>query len=233
MTWQLLAELDGCLLVCKPFGLPTQAPPGFDSLESQIRAWLRLRLCQPDPYLAIPHRLDRPVSGAMVFATQRAVARKISRQFERRRVRKIYWACVQGIVDPPEGTWHDHLYKVHGQPRAEVVPAEHPLGRTATLHYRTLGKTPYGSWLEIELETGRTHQIRVQAAARGCPVLGDALYGSTVPFGPQHADERRRGIALHARSLQLMHPHTQQPLSATAPLPPEWLALGVTDLPAP
>lgn len=227
MTWQLLAENDGCLLVCKPFGLPTQAPPGIDSLEAQLRAWLRQRHAEAEPYLAIPHRLDRPVSGVMVFATQRAAARKISRQFEKRRVRKIYWACVQGTVVPAAGTWKDYVFKVHGQPRAEVVSADHPLGLAATLHYRTLGTTPHGSWLEIELETGRTHQIRVQAASRGYPVLGDALYGSSVPFGPQHADERLRGIALHARSLSLVLPSTQQPITAVAPLPPEWQPLGL------
>lgn len=235
MRWELLAEIDGCLLVCKPSGLATQAPPGFESLEALIKAWLRDRNGEREPYLAIPHRLDRPVSGVMVFATQRAVARKISRQFERRLVRKTYWACVQGVVVPASGTWHDHVYKVHGQPRAEIVSAEHPLGRAATLHYRTLGGTPYGSWLEIELETGRTHQVRVQAASRGHPVLGDALYGSSIPFGPQHADERLRGIALHARSLQFVHPNSRLPVHAIAPVPPAWHVLGVAadERPAP
>lgn len=227
MTWELLAEKDGCLLVCKPAGLPTQAPPGIDSLEAQLRAWLRHRHGDANPYLAIPHRLDRPVSGVMVFATQRASARKISRQFEHRRIRKTYWACVQGTVVPLEGAWQDYIFKVHGQPRAEVVSPGHPLGREATLHYRTLGATQHGSWLEIELETGRTHQIRVQAASRGFPILGDALYGSTVSFGAQHADERLRAIALHARSLQFVHPKTGEVITAIAPLPMDWHELGL------
>ncbi len=98
----------------------------------------------------------------------------------------------------------------------------------AVLHYRTLGAEPWGSWLEVELETGRTHQIRVQAAGRAHPVLGDSQYGSSVRFGPQHADERLRAIALHARSLSFRRPGTREPLRVTASPPPEWSALALT-----
>ena len=86
------------------------------------------------------------------------------------------------------------MYKVAGEPRAEVVGAGHPEGRHAALHYRVLKTFDWGTWLEIELETGRTHQIRIQAASRGHPVLGDKQYGSTVPFGPQFEDERLRPL---------------------------------------
>ena len=108
------------------------------------------------------------------------------------------------------GRWEDFLYKVAGEPRAEVVGAGHPEGRHAALHYRVLKTFDWGSWLEIELETGRTHQIRVQAASRGHPVLGDKQYGSTVAFGPQFEDERLHAIALHARSLTFRDPETRQ-----------------------
>jgi 23S rRNA-/tRNA-specific pseudouridylate synthase len=95
------------------------------------------------------------------------------------------------------------------------------------LHYRTRGHTPHGSWLEIELETGRTHQVRIQAASRGHPVLGDTLYGSQIPFGEPFADERLRAIALHARSLEFRHPMTQELITLTAPLPDAWRSLGL------
>jgi 23S rRNA pseudouridine1911/1915/1917 synthase len=229
--FEILYEEGACLAVAKPAGLPTQAPPGIESLETRIKAFLAERACgnggeTAEIYLAVPHRLDRPVSGAMVFATDRRAARKLSRQFERRQVRKIYWACVAGRVDPPVGTWTDMLWKVHGQPRA-VVDAAHPDAQQAILHYRTLGVHRDGSWLEVELETGRTHQVRVQAASRGHAVLGDAHYGSAVPFGQQYENERLRAIALHARRLTFRHPESRAEVTVTAPPGEAWQALGL------
>src|SRR6185437_1325895 len=104
---------------------------------------------------------------------------------------------VRGQVESEQGTWRDHLRKIPGEPRAEVVAADEPEGLPAVLHYRVLGRRTWGTWLEIELETGRTHQIRIQAASRGLPILGDAFYGCEVPFGEQYEDERLRAIALH------------------------------------
>jgi 23S rRNA pseudouridine1911/1915/1917 synthase len=221
--FQILYEEGPCLVVCKPPGLPTQAPPGIDSLEVRIKTFLKDRDAPPhDVYLAVPHRLDRPASGAMVFATRRRAAQKLSKQFEVREIQKTYWACIEGRLDPPEGMWQDYLRKVYGKPQAEVVPADHPEAKLAVLRYRTLGSTDWGSFLEIELETGRTHQIRIQAASRGHPLLGDFQYDSTVPFGPQHADQRLLAIALHARTLAFQHPTTKQPISITAPTPNFW-----------
>ncbi len=115
------------------------------------------------------------------------------------------------MVEPAEGTWIDWLRKIPGEAKVEIVPPDHPESQRAVLHYRTLGQTPHGSWLEIELETGRMHQIRVQAASRGWPVLGDAQYESRQPFGPQVDDTRQRAIALHARQISFVLPQTQEP----------------------
>lgn len=219
----ILYEQGPVLALNKPTGLATQAPPGIDSLEARIKAFIKERDQKPGGvYLGVPHRLDRAASGVIVFARHVRAARRISQQFERRLVRKLYWACVAGEVSPPEGTWRDWLLKVYGHPQAEVVAEDHPQARQAVLHYRTLGQTPYGSWLEIELETGRTHQVRVQAASRGHAVLGDELYGSPIPFGEQFEDQRLRAIALHARQLELEHPMTKEPLAVTAPAPAAW-----------
>jgi RluA family pseudouridine synthase len=225
--FEILFEEGPCLAVCKPPGVPTQAPPGIDSLEIRIKTFLKQR-DNPlhDVYLGVPHRLDRPASGAMVFATRRRAAHKLSEQFERREVKKIYWACVAGHPDPAEGTWQDYLRKVYGKPLAEVVPVDHPDARLAVLHYRTLRTTPWGAWLEIELETGRTHQIRIQCSSRGHPVLGDFQYGSAIPFGPQHSDERLRAIALHARTLSFIHTASKQEITVTAPAPKCWNEFG-------
>jgi RluA family pseudouridine synthase len=229
LGFEILLEDDAVLAVAKPTGIATQAPPGIDSLEVRIRNYLAADGRLPgDVYLGIPHRLDRPVSGAILFAKTRRAARQLSRQFERRRVKKLYWACVERAVEPADGTWIDYLHKVHGQPIAEVVDASHPDAQEAILHYRTLGHHQAGSWLEIELETGRTHQIRIQAASRGHPVLGDVAYGSRIAFGPQHDDQRQRVIALLARSITFFHPTTKQPLSIEALPGDTWRALTLT-----
>ncbi len=222
---ELLYELGPCFAFNKAPGVATQAPPQFDSMEVRVKAWLRQREGKDETanvYLGVPHRLDRPVSGVLLFTRHVRAARKISEQFELRTIKKIYWALVAGQVTPESGTWTDHLKKIYGHPRAELVAADDPAGRLAVLHYRTVGHTPYGSQLEIELETGRTHQIRVQAAARGWHVLGDAFYGSTIPFGPQHVEERQRAIALHGRSLSFVHPSSQDAVTIVAPPPEVW-----------
>ena len=226
--FEILYEDGPCLAVNKPPGVLTQAPPGIDSLEVRIKAFVRQRGdSAAEIYLGVPHRLDRPVSGAMVFGRDQRTTRRLAAQFETRRVRKTYWACVSGLIEPGEGTWVDHVRKIPGRPRAEIVGPEHEQGRQAILHYRTLGPAEWGSWLEIELETGRMHQIRIQAASRGYPVLGDADYGSAVSFGPQPEDVRLRAIALHARTLAFRNPSTRQDVVLTAPLPAPWASLGI------
>ncbi len=226
--FEILIEDDVLLAVVKPSGVATQAPPGIDSLESRIKVYLARSSAEAsDVYLGIPHRLDRPVSGAMIFAKTRRAARQFSRQFERRRVKKLYWACVQGTVEPPAGTWTDHLLKIYGQPMASIVESTHAGAQEAVLHYRTIGRHRHGSWLEIELETGRTHQVRVQAASRGFPILGDAHYGSTIAFGPQDGDERLRAIALHARRLKFFHPTTRAEITIDAAPPASWNEVGL------
>jgi 23S rRNA-/tRNA-specific pseudouridylate synthase len=149
-------------------------------------------------------------------------ARRVAEQFERRTVTKTYWALVEGTPAGEVGSWHDHLRKVPGEARAEVVDASHADARKALLHYRLRGVQEGRSWLEIELETGRTHQIRIQAASRGHPVVGDALYGSRFAFGPERDHARDRWIGLHARRLAFRHPMTREPVDITAPLPDHW-----------
>ncbi len=226
----ILFEDDSILVVNKPAGITTQAPRAFESLESRIRLYLATADgCPPeDLYLGIPHRLDRPVTGVIVFAKTRQAARHLSKQIERRRVRKVYWSCVERVVEPLEGTWTDYLHKFHGQPKTAVVEATHPQGLEAILHYRTLGFHQAGSWLEIELETGRTHQIRVQSSSRGHPVMGDEAYGAQLTFGPREVDERLRRIALHARSLTFHHPKSKQLMMIEAPPTDAWADLALT-----
>lgn len=228
LGFDILRETESYLVICKHPGILTQAPWGVDSLEWRIKAFLQQRdQVLGEVYVGLPHRLDRPATGVMVIGKSAKATQKLGRQFEARYVKKVYWACVEGLVASEEGTWRDFVRKVPGEPHAEVLPPDHPEARIAVLHYRMLGQGPWGSWLEIELETGRTHQIRLQAATRGHPVLGDAQYGSTIPFGPQYEDWRLRAIALHARSLAFREPGTTNTVTVVAPVRDEWRALGI------
>jgi len=228
---EILYQDEHCLVVNKPPGLLTQAPPGIDSLEVRVRSYLRTsRPAGETVYLGVPHRLDRPVSGAILFALTRRAAQRLSAQFEQRRIKKLYWACLEGRVEPAEGTWKDFLRKVPDQPRAEIVPLEHPEALYAVLRYRVLAYLDCGSWLEIRLDTGRYHQIRIQSASRGHPVLGDVQYGARQPFGPAASDIREQPIALHARSVVFRHPKSKDTVIIRAPLPPCWHQLHLPEI---
>ena len=228
--FDILYEEGPCLVVCKPGGVLTQAARGIDSLEVRIKQFIKQRDDKPGKvYLGVPHRLDRPVSGAMVFARHVRAARRLAEQFEGRMVKKKYWALLEGRVEPDVGTWRDYVRKIPDQPQAEIVDRSHADARLAVLHYRVLQQADACSLLEIELETGRMHQIRVQAASRGYPVLGDEQYGATMPFGPETDDRRQRWIGLHGKSLDFRHPMTREPVSQTAPLPEWWGRLAISD----
>lgn len=206
-------EDEHILVVNKPPGIATQAPRQFDSLEARIRTYLARRAEEDrQPYLGIPHRLDRAVSGVMVFAKRKKAAQRLARQFENRVVEKTYHALVEGFPAEDDGTWIDYVRKIPDRPQAEVVADTHPDARQAILHFAVEERAPDHTRLRIQLETGRMHQIRVQCAARGMPVVGDVLYGSQTPFGPEPRHERERQIALHASRLAFMHPRTREPV---------------------
>jgi 23S rRNA-/tRNA-specific pseudouridylate synthase len=253
---QILYDNGPCLVVNKPPGVLTQAPAGIDSLEVWVKDFYRRREeKEGNIYLGLPHRLDRPVSGAIVFARHVRAAQRLATQFENRTVTKVYWTVVAGDVHPDEGTWIDHLHKRHGMAQAIVVPGDDPRGKLAIMHYRVIARQyaresrwlgpaassptdnnalnpgptdrATGSWLEVQLETGRTHQIRVQCASRGHAVVGDSQYGSTLPFGEQFEDDRQRAIALHARQLGFLHPTIPERVDIIAPLHAAWDALGL------
>jgi len=258
---EILLDDDCLLAINKPAGLPTQAPRQYDSLERRVREALPGVTDPRGAYLGLPHRLDRAASGVILLAKTPRAARQLSRQLERRLVKKLYWACLSGTVKPPEGTWTDYLRKLPDQAHVEVVhytptPAAEMSHLEAAslevvtaenagvdscgavqlsvLHYRTLGSSLHGSWLEVELVTGRTHQVRVQAASRGYPLLGDAQYGSTVLFGDAETagdaeESRQRPIALHARSITFVHPTTQAEVTVTAEVPGDWRSLGLVE----
>ncbi len=223
----MLLITDHLIAVNKPSGLATQAPSGIDSIEVRVKRFLAQRKDHragglARTYLGVPHRLDRPASGAMVFALDKKAARRLAEQFQRRQVKKTYWALVSGRGLPKQGTWTDWMRKIPDEARSEICEPEDPGAQSAVLHFRVLESTDQQTMLEINLETGRTHQIRLQSANRGYPILGDSLYGSSEWFGPLVHDARRRGIALHARELVICDPGTGKALTLVAPVPDSW-----------
>lgn len=225
----VLYEDNHCLAVNKPAALLTQGvPPGIPTLEAMAKDYLRTKYHKAgNVYLGIPHRLDRPVSGVVLFARSTKSAQRLAEQFRDRQVDKVYWGIVAGNPEPDEGTWQDWLRKIKEESRSEIVAEGTEGAKLALLRYRVLQSCAGGTLVEFRPETGRMHQIRLQAANRGHPILGDALYGSQEAFGPPAELPRDRVIALHARGLTFLHPIRYEPITVTAPVPDYWPTIDV------
>lgn len=225
----ILHEDYHLIAVNKPAPLLTQAPPHVPSLEAMVKAYIKEKHGKPaGVYLGIPHRLDRPVSGVVLFARNTKAAQRVHAQFQAHTVRKAYWAAVEGDVASDAGVWEDWLRKVPEEARTVRGAEGEPGAKLAMLEYRVLERFPGGTLVELAPLTGRMHQLRVQAAWRGHPVYGDAIYGSARPFGPPAEVPRERVIALHARRLTVAHPTTKESLTLEAPLPAYWCEIGMT-----
>ena len=239
---EILCEDGPLLAVNKPAGLLTLgAKAGVSTLERQVKQFLKEKYHKPgNVYLGIPHRLDRPVSGVVVFARNSKCAARLAEQFRERQVHKVYWALVESLPDPPAGELVEWLMKAPDEARVEIVSPDVRGAREARLKYRVLprhsefrtshAELPHPQFdeatkrtlLEIEPLTGRTHQIRVQLARHGWPIVGDAQYGAATRLVEQPPDPRDAPIALHARSLTILHPIRYDSLTITAPLPVNW-----------
>ena len=210
---EVLFEDNHLLVINKPVGLPTQGVvEGAASVVTAAKAYLKQKYRKPGKvYLGVVSRLDASVSGVLVLARTSKAAARLNEQFRERTVKKTYWAVVEHPPDPPAGELTDWLKKDEKSQQMTVV-TRHTIGALkAKLTYRTLNKQPQGCLIEVELETGRKHQIRVQLAHLGCPILGDRKYGSrrTLPAG----------IALHAHLLEIAHPIGKEWLRFVAPVP--------------
>lgn len=219
----ILFEDHHLIAVNKPAALLTQAPPGIPSLEAMVKLYIKEKYQKPaGVYLGIPHRLDRPVSGVVLFARNSKAAARVAEQFQKHTVTKIYWALVEGEVVDETGEWRDFVRKVENESRAELVEAGTDKAREAITRFRVLKQLPGSTLLELAPHTGRMHQLRIQSAKRGHPVVGDALYGSTRPFGPAVETPKDRAVALHARRLTIEHPFRKEPLTIEAALLDMW-----------
>ena len=216
----ILWEDNHLLIVSKPDGMLVQGDiTGDRCLKDWAEEDVARRFRKPGKaFIGLPHRLDRPTSGLVVLAkTSKALAR-MNAVFSGRDIQKTYWAIVEGHVDPPNGRLVHHLVR-DGKTKKSFV-SQRPDAQEAILRYQILEKGDRYSLVEIDLETGRHHQIRVQLQAIGHPIKGDLKYGSkrSNPDG---------GIHLHARRIYFIHPVSQERIEVLAPLPEEalWRAL--------
>jgi len=216
----ILWEDNHLLIVSKPAGMLVQGDiTGDRCLKDWAEEDVARRFRKPGKaFIGLPHRLDRPTSGLVVLAkTSKALAR-MNAVFSGRDIQKTYWAIVEGHLDPPNGRLVHHLVR-DGKTKKSFV-SQRPDAQEAILRYQILEKGDRYSLVEIDLETGRHHQIRVQLQAIGHPIKGDLKYGSkrSNPDG---------GIHLHARRISFIHPVSQERIEVLAPLPEEalWRAL--------
>ena len=228
---EILLESSWFLVINKPSGLLTQAVPGIESVQTQLVKQLQAKDPKaPTPFIGIPHRLDRVTSGAMVVARNQRALRRLSDQFASRKVKKIYHALVPQLSEPAEVCWHDTMRKVPNEARAEMVSATEVGAKEAILRFNIVGQhilvdQTQVSLVEIELETGRMHQIRLQFAAHGHPILGDVLYGSKFECLGSIPGERESPISLHAKKIEFRHPQNAEFISVVAPYPSGWPSL--------
>lgn len=209
----VLYEDNHLLVVNKPAGQLVQGDQtGRGTLLEEAKGWLKEKYNKPgNVFLGLVHRLDRPASGVVVLARTTKAASRLSEEIRSRRPRKTYWAQVAGEV-PLQGQFVDQLERDQFTSRVVAAPA----GKEARLSYKRLNYKDGISLVEIALETGRHHQIRVQFSHRGFPILGDRRYGSKLTFG-------KEAIALHAREMILRHPILREEMSFVAAPDGPWL----------
>jgi 23S rRNA pseudouridine1911/1915/1917 synthase len=209
-------EDNHLLVLNKPAELPTMGvEEGEFSLLVQAKDYLKQKYKKPgNVYLGVVSRLDAASSGVIVFARTSKAAARLTQQFREGTVGKQYWAIVAPPLPLPQAEWKDWMRKDERNRRMEICPPAAIGAQRAQLSYRTLRQNDRFAWLEVRLDTGRKHQIRVQCASRYSPVIGDTKYGSHQSFAS--------GIALHARRLELDHPTQQKRLTFEAPPPSAW-----------
>lgn len=196
---------------------------GDEPLSESLKKYLKEKYAKPgNVFVGVVHRLDRPVSGLVVFAkTGKALAR-LNDMFRNGEVHKTYWAIVKQRPPQEEGELTHYLVRNEKQNKSYAYDREKAGAKKAVLHYRVIGQSDNYYLLEVDLKTGRHHQIRCQLAKIGCPIKGDLKYG----FPRSNPDG---SISLHARRVSFVHPVSKEEIDVTAPVPPGnlWNSFGV------
>ena len=215
---RILYEDNHILVVNKLSGEIVQADKsGDDSLEDSLKAFIKERDQKPgNVFIGVVHRIDRPVSGVVLFAKTGKALERFNDLFRAKELQKKYWAITTKRPEPESAQLKHYLLRNEKQNKTYTFPSPKPGAKEALLNYRYFGSSDRYHFVEVELLTGRHHQIRAQLAAIGCPIKGDLKYGA--PRSNLYA-----GISLHARSLSFIHPVKKIPIEIVAPAPEDVL----------
>jgi 23S rRNA pseudouridine1911/1915/1917 synthase len=186
---------------------------GDEPLSDKVKAYLKKKYNKPgDVFLGVVHRLDRPVSGVVLFARTSKGLSRMNKMFQEKNVKKIYWAIVKDIPPEDQGELRHFMLKDSNKNKSYALPKMRPGSKEGILHYRLISSSANYHLLEVDLKTGRHHQIRSQLAKIGCPIKGDLKYGfpRSNPNG---------GISLHARRIEFVHPVKNEQVVIEAPVP--------------
>ena len=210
----ILYEDNHLLIVNKHVGDLVQSDPdGTESIEDQIKAMIKIRDHKPGAvFLGVVHRIDRPVSGAVVFAKTSKALTRLNEMIRNGEIHKTYWAIVEARPAQEEGSLTHYIVRDGRTNRSRAYDKPKPDGKLAQLNYQMLGCSTRYTLVEVELLTGRHLQIRAQLSKIGCPIKGDLKYGAkrSNPDG---------GISLHSRRVEFLHPVRKEQVSITAPAP--------------
>ncbi len=210
----ILYEDNHLVVVNKHAGdLVQPDPSGESALEDQIKAFIKLRDRKPGGvFLGVVHRIDRPVSGAVLFAKTSKALTRLNEMIREGRIEKRYWALTEATPDPESGELNHYILRDGRTNRSRAYDAPRPEAKPARLRYETLGASARYTLVEVALLTGRHHQIRAQLSKIGCPIRGDLKYGAkrSLPGG---------GISLHSRTIAFEHPVSHEAVRVTAPVP--------------
>ena len=211
---KVLYEDNHIIVINKAAGEIVQGDKtGDESLCETMKAYIKEKYAKPgNVFIGLPHRLDRPVSGIVVFAKTSKALERLNRMFSEGSVKKIYWALTKGIPTPAEAELESWILRNEKMNKSFSYPKEVKGSKRAILHYRLAAASQNYNLIEVELKTGRHHQIRCQLSSIGCPIKGDLKYGAqrSNPDG---------SISLHARYIEFIHPVSKLLIAITAPLP--------------
>lgn len=194
---------------------------GDTPLSETVKQYLKEKYQKPgNVFIGVTHRLDRPVSGLVVFAKTGKALSRLNEMFRNGEVKKTYWAVVKNRPPQEEGELVHYMVRNEKQNKSYAYDREKPGSKKAILHYRLIGYSQNYYLLEIDLKTGRHHQIRCQLAKAGCPIKGDLKYGASRsnPDG---------SICLHARNIRFVHPVSKELIEVEAPVPSDNLWKGL------
>lgn len=216
---QVVYEDNHIIIVSKRSGEIVQGDKtGDEPLSETVKQYIKEKYGKPgEVFLGVVHRLDRPVSGLVVFARTSKALTRLNKMFAEGDVHKTYWAITKNTPKEPEGTLTHWIVRNEQQNKSYAYDKEKPHAKKAILHYRVIGHSDNYSLIEVRLLTGRHHQIRCQLAAMGCPIKGDLKYGAprSNPDG---------SISLLSRRVEFVHPVSKENICVEAPLPddPLW-----------